>query len=250
MKYNRKKLSFKEKLKNFLPWIKVFLIISILLTTAWNIYKFNTDELLKVEINWEISDEFPGSIVSLKDAINPLKIKAHQLDLHEIKYTLEQLPWVRTATVKRLFWDSIHIQITQQEVALKWKNQDCNKEDKQPLCRGYISTSGEVFTPEKLIESNNPLVVSNAKKTNGLLKDYQSYQQIIKQMPIKTFLRSDIDTLIIDPNITVILGYSNQHERLERFYKVYKQLRKKIGKAKLNKATYDMRYPKGFVFKP
>ncbi len=250
MRYNRKRLGYKDKLKSSLPWLKALLIISVILTAAWNVYKFNTDELLKVEINWEIDDGFPGSTTSLKEAVIPFTKKAHQLDLHEIKYALELFPWVKTATVKRLFWDAIHIKITQQKVALRWKNQSCKKQDKKTLCRGYVSTNGEVFTPEKLIESNKPLVISSVEKTNSLLKDYQSYQQIIKQMTIKTLLRSDIDTLIIEPNITVILGYSNQHERLEKFQKVYKQLRKKIGKAKLNKATYDMRYPKGFVFKP
>ena len=86
-------------------------------------------------------------------------------------------------------------------------------------------------------------------KNDSLLNEYQAYQQILTKMKIKKFVKSNIDSLSIKPNITVILGYNQQQQRLENFIKIYAKLRKKVPLKKLNKATYDMRYSKGFTLK-
>jgi cell division protein FtsQ len=64
-------------------------------------------------------------------------------------------------------------------------------------------------------------------------------------MVIKTFSKTNIDQLTLEPNVTVILGYQKQKDRLDRFLKAYSKLKKKTKKVK--RATFDMRYPKGFA---
>jgi cell division protein FtsQ len=65
-------------------------------------------------------------------------------------------------------------------------------------------------------------------------------------MLIKSFSKTHIDRLVFKPNIKVNLGYQQKNQRLARFLKAYKKLRKKVARKRLDKATYDMRYPKGF----
>ena len=64
-------------------------------------------------------------------------------------------------------------------------------------------------------------------------------------MVIKTFSKTNIDQLTLEPNVTVILGYQKQKERLDRFLRAYSELKKENKKVK--RATFDMRYPKGFA---
>jgi len=62
---------------------------------------------------------------------------------------------------------------------------------------------------------------------------------------IKSFSKTNIDQLTLEPNVKVILGYQKQDERLGRFIKAYNKLKKSNSKVK--QATFDMRYPKGFA---
>ena len=64
-------------------------------------------------------------------------------------------------------------------------------------------------------------------------------------MKIKSISRTNIDQLVIEPNIKVILGYQMQNERLINFKKSYMMHRKKT--SRVERATFDMRYPKGFT---
>jgi cell division protein FtsQ len=82
-----------------------------------------------------------------------------------------------------------------------------------------------------------------------LYQDYQDYQKQARKIPIKSYSKTHIDQLTFKPNIKVNLGYQQKKQRLARFLKTYKKLRKKVARKKLDKATFDMRYPKGFTFK-
>jgi cell division protein FtsQ len=47
-------------------------------------------------------------------------------------------------------------------------------------------------------------------------------------MLIKSFSKTHIDRLVFKPNIKVNLGYQQKNQRLARFLKAYKKLRKKV----------------------
>ena len=225
---------------------------------GWSVTHYNPRELLKVNINWTIDRSDLVSKEALEQQIKPLINEDYQLDLHEIKYALEQHPWVQYAQVKRLFWDAIGINITTHQIATHWQNIACNQTTESKKCQGYITTEGVLITPENLsYQSNNqenePLALlksnHNLEKSVSLFKDYRAYQTILAEMKILSLARSNIDRLTIKPNMTVILGYNNQQQRLKNFIKIYQKLRQKISLKKLHKMTYDMRYPKGFTLK-
>lgn len=254
-KRNRRKLSLFQHIKR---WLKPVSLLVLLVLIGWNIYHYNPGDSLKVNVNWTIDNTELVSQETLEKKIEPLVNELYQLDLHEIKTELERHPWVLKAQVKRLFWDSISINIsTHQPVAL-WKNIDCQNNKRQDNCQGYITAQGKLITPQNLFyhqpSENTPNLIElqssyNPDKSILLLNDYRDYQKILDDMKINTFIRSNIDSLSIEPNITVVLGYSKQLQRLQKFIKIYKELRKKIPLKRLKKSTYDMRYPKGFTLK-
>jgi cell division protein FtsQ len=253
-KRNQRRLSATQQIQRWIKPIALLILISVII---WGVYQYNPSKLLNVKTNWIIDNPNLVTQKTLEQTIKPLVNKLHTLDLNAIKHKLEQHPWVLKAQVKRLFLGVIGINITTHQVASFWQNINC-KQNRPNNCKGYISKQGQLITPKNLFyhqkNNNDKQLIKlkstyNLAKSNLLLSDYQAYQQILNKMKISTFVRSNIDTLTIKPNITVVLGYSQQQQRLQRFIKIYAQLRKKIPLRKLNKATYDMRYPKGFALK-
>ncbi|QKQ23689.1 FtsQ-type POTRA domain-containing protein [Candidatus Ruthia endofausta] len=248
MKYKR---SNRRKKSIYQAVFKLLSIIVLLGLITWGVQNIHPNEFLKVDINWDIDKDPPVTQQTLKQHILPLITETYQLDLHEIKHELERYPWVAEAEVKRLFWNFINIKISAQQISMRWKNKDCPNDAKTQTCQGYISTKGELFTPDKIIKSDAIIATSAHNKdiAKTLFDDYQIYQAIIKPMVITSIFKTNIDTLFIKPNIKVVLGYQKQQKRLKNFVKVYKKLRQSIAHAKLNRATFDMRYAKGFSLK-
>lgn len=252
---NQHRRSLFQYLK-LLIWPLIFsLVISII---VWGNYHYNSSEILKISVSWEIDRDYLVNKETLEKQIESLTNKPYQLDLHGIKDELERHPWVQEAKVKRLFWDSIQIGIITHPIAAHWENVACDKSLEKENCQGYITTQGSLIKPENLYYQRNDKTSENLvvlksghqpERYNSLLKDYRDYQLILSDLKILALTRSNIDQLTLKPNITVVLGYNKQQQRLKDFIKIYNKLRQKIPLRKLNKATYDMRYPKGFTLK-
>ncbi|MDB2590286.1 cell division protein FtsQ/DivIB [Candidatus Thioglobus sp.] len=252
---NQHRRSLFQYLK-LLLWPLIFtLVVSII---VWTNYHYNSSEILKISVNWEIDRDYLVNKETFEKQIESLTNKPYQLDLHGIKDALERHPWVQEANVKRLFWDTIQIGIITHPIAAYWENLACNKPLEKENCQGYITTQGSLIKPENLYYQRNDQALENLvvlksghqpEQYGSLLEDYRTYQLILSDLKILTLTRSNIDQLTLKPNITVVLGYNKQQQRLKDFVKIYHKLRQKIPLRKLNKATYDMRYPKGFTLK-
>jgi cell division protein FtsQ len=231
------------------PFVKAAPFFIILGLMIWGVLSTNPAELLKADVRWDIAKTPPIDQRILKEKIQPLIQDKYQLDLHEIKLALESEPWVNKADIERLFWNSIQIKIEFQQIAMRWEHSHC-KSKEQINCVGYISTQGALFMPKKIIPSD-AILARSKPDTNiitQLYTDFEYYRSSVDPMVIKTFSKTNIDQLTLEPNVTVILGYQKQKERLDRFLKAYSdwlELKKKNKKVK--RVTFDMRYPKGFA---
>ena len=231
------------------PFVKAAPFFIILGLMIWGVLSTNPAELLKADVRWDIAKTPPIDQRILKEKIQPLIQDKYQLDLHEIKLALESEPWVNKADVERLFWNSIQIKIEFQQIAMRWEHSHCKSKEKIN-CVGYISTQGLLFMPNKITPSDAILARSKPDKNTitQLYTDFEYYRSSVDPMVIKTFSKTNIDQLTLEPNVTVILGYQKLKERLDRFLKAYSdwlELKKKNKKVK--RVTFDMRYPKGFA---
>jgi len=242
-RHNKRKKTITQLL---LPIARALPFFAILAFIVWSVLKSNPTEFLKVDIQWNIDERLPINQTALANKIQPLIQDKYQLDLHQIKQALENESWVSKAHINRLFWNSIQIDVEAKRIAMRWKNINCKAKDTLN-CTGYISTDGELFTPKKLVVSNAVLAFSKQDQiiVSKLYTDYKHYQELSNTMAIKSFSKTNIDQLTLEPNVKVILGYQKQDERLGRFIKAYNELKKSNSRVK--QATFDMRYPKGFA---
>ena len=240
---NKRQKTLTQLLMQIAKILPFFIVLGLI---SWGIFSTNTAELLKADVRWDVDKKPPINQHILKEKIQPLIQDKYQFDLHEIKLALESEPWVNKADIERLFWNSIQIKIEFQKIAMRWEHSHC-KSKEQINCVGYISTQGELFIPKEIIPSDVILARSKPDKNTiaQLYTDFQYYQSSVSPMAIKTFSKTNIDQLTLEPNVTVILGYQKQKERLDRFLKAYSKLKKK--NRKIKRATFDMRYPKGFA---
>ena len=242
-KHNKRKQPI---IRLFVPIIKILAVFTVLGLITWAVLKSNLTEFLKVDIYWNIEQTLPLTQNALMDKIKPLIEDKYQLDLVQIKQSLESEPWINNAHIKRLFWNAIQININPHQIAMRWQNTNC-KNQQLTDCKGYISTEGLLFIPKKLIPSAAVLAIStqDSDTINKLHKNYQHYQMLAKPMLIKSFSKTNIEQLTFKSGVKVILGYQQQSERLRKFIKAYNKLKHK--NAKIKSATFDMRYPKGFA---
>ena len=239
-RYNKRYKTPKQRLLPILKMLPFFLGLMLL---VWGVFKAQ-DSVLAIDIEWQIDPNLPISQTHLEQILDPLITNKYQLDLHKIKQTLEYEPWVAQAQVKRLFWNSIQINVSSHTIAMRWKNTHCDDQD-SINCLGYISDKGVLFTPKKRVTSEAVIAHSenNQNIADELYKSYLLYQDLSSPMKITSFSKSQIDQITFEPNITVVLGYQQRQKRLKRFLKAYDKL-KPLKKSK--QVTFDMRYPKGF----
>jgi POTRA domain, FtsQ-type. len=149
IKKSRKNKQKKPFWQLLIPIAKTLPFFAVLAFVIFTVLKSNPTEFLEVNINWDIGQESNVSQKALLNKIQPLIKDKYQLDLHQIRQTLEQDPWVYKAHIKRLFWNSIRITIDQQKIAMRWKNkQNCKPKQNNNSCIGYISKNGELFIPK------------------------------------------------------------------------------------------------------
>ncbi|SMN10892.1 hypothetical protein SPBRAN_1067 [uncultured Candidatus Thioglobus sp.] len=233
-----------------MPFIKWLFGLLILTGLAWGFYQTNMISFFKADIEWEIDKNLPIEQSELKKSVESLTKYQHQLDKDEISQQLKKQSWVEEVNINQAFFGTTKINVVARKVAMRWENTTCKTDDKT-TCSGYISTHGELFIPKKILELDVPLARSKPDKETiyTLYQDYQYYQRQAEKMPIKVFSKTHIDQLVFKPNIKVNLGYRQKKQRLMRFLKAYKKLRQKVAHKKLDDATFDMRYPKGFSLK-
>ena len=201
---------------------------------------------LQTTLHWQIDPALPINQTHLVQKIQPLISNQYWPDLYQIKQHLEAEPWIESVQIRRLLWNAIQIHINAQTIGMRWHNIDC-KVPTMPGCYGYISTKGTLFTPKKTVPSNAALAITKPDQNvlTQLYKDYQHYQAMAQPLSIQSISKRHVETLSFQSGVSVILGEKQQKQRLTRFIKAYHQLKKQ--EVKIQQATFDMRYTKGFA---
>ena len=171
------------------------------------------------------------------------------LDLASARKSFEALPWVRRATVRRVFPNRLRVQLQEHHAVAYW-----GPEDEPRLLNNF----GEVFEAnlgevdsDKLPRLNGP--EQRAAEVLSL------YQQLA---PLWTKLDFAIDVLELsargawrlqlDNSATVELGTGSQAEivdRVDRFVRTLTQVAALHGRRVAALESADLRYPQGYALK-
>jgi cell division protein FtsQ len=159
------------------------------------------------------------------------------VDLAETRVAFEQLPWVRSVSVRRKFPWQLEVVIEEHVALARW-----NK-------TALVNTYGEVFEaeadeqlPEFFAEQENSLVV--ARMFSEFEQELQPMQRHIVQLTLSPRMAWQAR---LDDGMEIALGREAMRERLSRFAKVFPY---SVAVHMPNARRIDLRYRNGFAVQP
>jgi len=172
------------------------------------------------------------------------------LDIDNVRYAVESLPWVAAAHVRREWPGRLTIAIEEHEPAARWNND------------GLVSKRHEMFLPPQLQPdsvqhmewqehfANLPRLTGADGRHDAVLNDYRHYQTELASLGLTIIALDEDDrrsqTLELSNAVIVKLGYESQRDRLNKFIAVHDRLitEEQAGQS----LRFDMRYKNGFAF--
>jgi len=219
-------------------------------------YILMTFSFVFVWVVWQ--NGIPGSVLPIKtvNVVGELKwvqqagLKAAMLgkvdagffniNVKSLKQSVEQMPWVRTVSVRRIWPDSIELNIKEQQPAARWGK------------RYLLNSAGLLFRPN----SNNipmdlPVLIGPEGQHKQLLRQYQALRSLLSEANFRIAVLNISDRrameLKLDNGIRLLFGriseVSDEQTAVKRFVKACKN---GLAKRLVNIELIDLRYTNGF----
>ena len=156
----------------------------------------------------------------------------------QVRAGVEQLPWVRRASVRRVWPDRLEVTLEEHVALARWGDD------------ALVSTKGERFraeTDEKL-----PMFIAPAGAEREVARRYARFSAAVAQ------LGSPVDRVVLtaryawqvrlENGLTLMLGRDADlaEERLKRFVEVFPET---VGRVSGKSHYVDLRYPNGFALR-
>lgn len=160
------------------------------------------------------------------------------VDVNSLRDELEALPWVHHAMVRRVWPDTLNVEVHEQTVVARW-NDDA-----------LINREGHVFTPSVMdprlqkfpqlygSQGRSEMLLTRLREMNELLQAVDTHVVMLKQD------RRGAWQLELDNDVELMLGRNNEMQRMRRFVKFYPRMLI-VGAHPVSKV--DLRYNSGFV---
>lgn len=177
---------------------------------------------------------------SVESVVRPLLEKGFfELDLHEAGDAVGSLPWVSSVSLKKVWPDTLEIDIQEQRAYMKWgKN-------------GYLNRNGEPFHPQgKQVETSLPEIFGPEGQEKQLMAQFEKISAELTQlgMTAERLHVSDRRSWVLElaNGLQIQLGRDRPNIAFERFLNSVPLL----GDERLaDVERIDMRYPNGFAVK-
>lgn len=159
------------------------------------------------------------------------------VDVERVRAVVEQLAWVKEASVRRVWPDTLSVSIVEQKpIAI-------SKE------LGLINGNGGVFKPEKKVISNLlPVFEGKASLNKLMIEKYNAMNKLLITVDRKiTYLKLDARhalELTLDNDLKIILGRGDTTQRLKRFISIYHKV---IANRAVDIKAIDLRYTNGMA---
>ena len=159
------------------------------------------------------------------------------VDVEKVKLAIETLPWVKQASVRRVWPDRLYISIAEQTAVARWSD------------RGLVSPSGALFFPqERVAFAHLPELVGPASDGAVVLAQYRQLDGMLAVNGLSV-LRLEQDErrawiVTLNSGVTLLLGRKESEARLMRFVDIYPKVLK-AWEHTIDEV--DLRYPNGFA---
>ena len=168
------------------------------------------------------------------------------IDLETLRLSLEQLPWVRHADVRRQWPSRIEVSI-EEHVPVAFWGQETGQ---------LVNSYGEIFTANMSVQPAVPMPVllGPSNMAPEMLVYFQQAGDVLKAIGRTPRLLNVSPRLALqvklDDGMLVELGREQPkapiRQRLERFVEYYPSV---LGAARQRPSIVDMRYPNGFALR-
>jgi len=172
----------------------------------------------------------------------------YALDIDRIRRTVETMPWIRDAHVRRMWPGRVMIHVEEHEPAARWNDDS------------LISKRLELFQPPQLQRENAryfewqdhfstlPQLRGAQGRHETVLDDYRRYERLLASVDaqVDALLEDErrSQTLKLSNQVAVRLGVDSHDLRLQRFIDIYARL---VTPLAGQPARFDMRYSNGFA---
>ncbi len=188
---------------------------------------------IKIENQWQhIQENEIREVV-----IDYMGVGFFRFDVNELKLKLEKHPWVKEASIKRLWPESLGLKLTEYNVIARWNESE------------LLSQGGGVFQPRDLSNLKSlPQLFGPVNSESKVMEQYHVFNQILfsadlKLTSLKLTARGSWD-LVVNDSMKIKIGRSELVERLQRFKDFYE--RQTIADDIVN---VDLRYGNGIAIK-
>lgn len=184
-----------------------------------------------------------GSFVHVNEAmLAPLSkqvtgVGYFDIDVSALQQQVETLPWIKQATVRRIWPDTLAIHFIERQPVAVWAN------------GGLLSGQGILFTPERNTYPDGlPLFDGPDKLSEHMLQAYQRFSKQLTPLGLTiSELRLDKRKswqVVLHNGLQLKLGREHEYERLDRFVQIYPKL---AAMDKGHLQHVDLRYTNGMA---
>lgn len=158
------------------------------------------------------------------------------LDLAALRTDLETLPWLRTASLRRVWPDTLHVEIDEHTAVARWND------------AALISNEGTVFRPPELPQTKLPALAGPEGQGGQMLRRLAELDRRLQplDLAVRGLFQDERRAwrIELDNDIVLRLGRGDVDARLQRFMAVWPAvLVRQSGRIE----AVDLRYPNGFA---
>ncbi len=160
-----------------------------------------------------------------------------RIDVRQVKAELEENPWVDQASVRRVWPDSLAVNVIEQQPIARWGETE------------LLNAYAEKFTPPDMrVVESLPELRGPEDKALTMMRQYQQFSQMLSPSGLRIRKLSLSErgswTLEVDNELRLELGREHLVERLQRFVVLYdRALYQKVDEI----SVIDLRYRNGMA---
>jgi cell division protein FtsQ len=189
-------------------------------------------EVVKIQGDFRYLDK-----ARLQDMVEPqLDGGFFTVDVARVCEVIESMPWVASATVKRIWPDRLRVRVTEQLPVARWGD------------NGYLNERGEAFVPEPTqVVGDLPALAGPDGHEATVLEQYRAMSRALAPTGLRVAGVTLDDRrawrLQTDSGVALELGRADTRRRLQRFVQAWPS----VFVARVNELQrVDLRYSNGF----
>ena len=155
------------------------------------------------------------------------------IDMQQIHAAVLDIPWVATASVRRIWPSTLLLQVEEHEHALRWGEEK------------LVSRRGDIFSPDDIVPFQHLVQLHAADNyREELLHEYRRIGRLLMPFGKIDYMERSARgswTLRLDTGLTIDLGSNGIEQRLQRVVRFMRHLNKQLEMV----AHIDARYSNG-----